>query len=162
MAGTFLSAYINAYRQEAKRFSLFGAPAVVVAPQGEGNNNSTTEPIIKLSKGIKFMTSIVLRVMGAFSRGLNQHYIRGHRFLLRILRDKFNVVLITVAGIPAESANKETLINDLYRLMALKEFIIYGLGPTSKSGTSPGTAFVSFQAENEKRIKRLVDAYGIL
>ncbi|OXA55970.1 hypothetical protein Fcan01_09225 [Folsomia candida] len=104
----------------------------------------------------EFRTLMTGAFMAKYIRLYREEYLRwktGHL--------EFNVALIKVAS-DQGSSQREIWINDLYRFMALKEFILYGMGPQSKSGTPIEPSFHSFVTENEKRIKRLVQAYGVL
>jgi len=132
-----------------------------------------------LSRDGRFFSKLMMSMISSLTGFMNQHSIRGHRFLLRLIKDKFNLILVSLLGevpegppppAPGPPGNAaegvdQAKINmwtyDLYRLMGLKEFILYGMGPKMKSGTEIRPSFDSFVLGNEKRIKRLVGAYGV-
>jgi hypothetical protein len=145
MNGVFMAKYFKLYREEVLRWRM------KIVDESDLEN---------ISRSVAFFYKLILSSMDSFYKLLRQHFVRGHRFILRIVRDKFHMVLGQYLG-DSGSPMRPVWVNDLIKLMGLKEFILYGMGPIFKSGSKPESAFVSFVSENGKRIKRLVQAYGV-
>jgi len=125
------------------------------------------------SRRLLFITRLFLEVIETIREHFSHHIIKLTRTLARTLKNKFYSLLLEKLALnnqmtklkdggSKERLEKRNLVNynDRLQIMGLKEFVLYGLGPTMKSSTPTDTAYHSFYSLNSRRIKLLVDIYG--
>ncbi|CAG7722477.1 unnamed protein product [Allacma fusca] len=118
-----------------------------------------------MSSKVSFLTKLIIKVVDISNQYLQHHVIKTSRALARMLKDKFYALLLEKMLIQHKKESRRAhLYKENYRdriqIMALKEFLIYGLSPIFRSATSTDTAFNSFYQLNENRIRYLVHSYG--
>lgn len=79
MTGAFMAKYIRLYREEYLRWKT---GHLEVSPIDEN-----------ISRNVRFFSKLILSLMDSLSKILSQHFVRGHRFLLRLLRDKVRLII---------------------------------------------------------------------
>jgi hypothetical protein len=117
------------------------------------------------SNKVSFLTKLIIKVVDVSNQYLQHHLVKTSRALARILKDKFYALLLDKMLIQFKKPSRQAhLYKENYRdriqVMALKEFVIYGLSPIFRSATSTDVAFSSFYQLNENRIRYLVHSYG--
>lgn len=119
---------------------------------------------------MKFQTRIILRVLDELVKSFPHHIIKGGRFLLQILEDKYLALVAEHLAILKFNfkGNEDERIrfknlnkNDRIQSLALKDFIIHGVASLAKSGSGSLSAFTTFYNHNRERIVRLLVEFGV-
>lgn len=119
---------------------------------------------------MKFQTRIILRVLDELVKSFPHHIIKGGRFLLQILEDKYLALVAEHLAILKFNfkGNEDERIrfkvlnkNDRIQALALKDFIIHGVASLTKSGSGSLSAFTTFYNHNRERISRLLVEFGV-
>lgn len=153
MISLTLSTYTIEYRYQMRSRAAEGVDAL--------NNNT--------SKMMKFQSRVIFRLLDELIKNFPQHLIKGCRFILQTLQDKYLTLVAENLRISEYEFNegerdraefKDMNKHDRIQVIALSDFIINGIGSTSRSGNKSITAFHTFFSQNRKRIFHLLVELG--
>ncbi|CAL8122742.1 unnamed protein product [Orchesella dallaii] len=156
MSSLIFSSYTNVYRKDQLKLI-------------------NVDPLVQLNFGqshpMKFLMKVVLRVVNHLISDLPQHLIKGSRYLLQLLQDKFLTLLVEHFGIDGYDfqGKEEEIIKykeknaiDRLHVLALKDFIINGIMPVIRSGADDTrSAYSTYFLRNRNRLVNELLFYGV-